>query len=92
MSETPEADMELAEVKTKFGLNPEETGNRPRGFWVLEAPDEDWPDIPVGSLVVKSRDGASNPISVEAMQHSNCIGSVEDDFDCTYRYYFYKPL
>lgn len=81
----------MSEVET-FGFDPKSVGLRYRSHWVLEQVDEDWPEMPVGTLVVRARDGASNPMDMDAVKHENCIDTKQDDFDCTYRYYFYSPL
>lgn len=82
----------MTEEEKIFGFDPKNIGLRYRAHQVLTEIDEDWPHIPVGSLVVRARDGASNPIDIEAVQIPNCIDTLEDDFDSTYRYYFYRPL
>jgi hypothetical protein len=89
--------MEIAEIIEAFGVDPDETGNRPRGWWIIEAQEqiedeEESAGCQVGDLVVKTRDGGSNPIDPEAFKKGNCIGTSEDGFDCTYRYYYYRKL
>ena len=86
--------MTLDEVKAKFGVNPDETGNRPRSWWIIaELDDEDvLGNAQVGYLCVRTRDGASNPICMGTLRTPNCVGTAEEDFDCTYRYYYFKPL
>ena len=78
----------------RFGFNPESIGIRYRGHWVIVEPDDD--DIQgnakAGDLCVKSRDGASNPICMDSLKKSNCVGTVEDGFDRTFRYYYFTPL
>ncbi len=77
---------------SKYGIqNIDAIGNRPRGHWILNEPDDEWPEIPFGTLVVKTRDGASNPMCFNTIKHPNCFDTKEDSFDCTYRYYFFKP-
>lgn len=77
-----------------FGFDPATVGLRHRGWWIISEPDDD--DLQVGAksgdLCVKARDGASNPIDVSAFKVGDCIGSLEDGFDCTYRYYWYRRL
>lgn len=86
------------DVIREFGLDPDSTGNRPRGWSIVDQKMSDelsaWShiDIPVGSLAVHTRDGAANPISTDAVRIPNFIGTAEDDFDRTYRDYFYSPL
>lgn len=98
--DTPQSGRPLTEgdVALRFGLNPAETGNRPRGWAIVddamsaEIKSDAYLDIPTGSLVVHTRDGASNPISLDAVQRPNCIGTSEDSFDRTYRDYYFSPL
>lgn len=86
--------MDKNEVVAMFGVDPDCVGNRPRGWWIVDSLDseEENAGAQVGDLCVKTRDGASNPISVEAFKVGNCIGSSEDGFDCTYRYYYYRAF
>lgn len=77
-----------------FGFKPESIGNRYRHHWVITEPDEDdeRAGAKAGCLCVRARDGASNPVDAEACKHPNFIGTVEDYFDRTFRYYYYRPL
>lgn len=86
--------MTREEAIEKFGIDPEITGNRPRGWWIVEEieDEEQSGNAQIGYLAVKTRDGGSNPISAEACKHPNFVGSSQDGFDCTYRYYYYAPL
>ncbi len=86
--------MEIEEIKEVFGFDPNGIGNRPRGYWIVREVEgeEETAGAKEGDLCVKTRDGASNPICMSALQIPNCIGTAEDDFDCTYRYYYYRPL
>jgi len=88
------SDITLEQVIEKFGVNPETVGNRPRGWWILTEIDseEENGNAEIGDLCVKTRDGASNPIDPQAFKIGNCVGSSEDGFDCTYRYYYYRAL
>ena len=70
------------EIIKKYGFDPDSIGVRPRGWDILED----------GTLNICARDGGSNKIDVDAYKVGNCIGNHEDDFDCTYRYYQYRPL
>lgn len=81
-------------VTSKFGFDPDTVGNRPRGWWVLEELDEEAEiaKAEIGDLCVKTRDGGSNPIDAGAFKVGNCIGSSEDGFDRTYRYYYYRAV
>lgn len=92
MGET--AKMTIDEVKAKFGIDPDNTGNRPRGWWIVDKIDEEeeYGNAQIGDLCVKTRDGGSNPISPEAFKVGNCVGSSCDGFDGTYRYYYYRAL
>lgn len=86
--------MKIEEIVKKFGVRPHEVGNRYRGHWIIEEPDDvdSIAGAEKGDLCVKARDGASNPIDPGAFQIGNCVGSAEDDFDCTFRYYYYRAL
>jgi hypothetical protein len=77
-----------------FGVNPEAVGHRYRGWWIVEAIDseEETGNAKLGYLCVKTRDGGGNPVSADAFKVGNCVGSSEDWFDRTYRYYYYAPL
>ena len=90
-------DEELRAIMEKFGVDPTKIGNRPRGYWIIETAkqmdeEEESAGAKIGDLCVKTRDGASNPISAEAFKVGNCIGSSEDGFDRTYRYYYYQAI
>lgn len=82
------------EVIAKFGVDPDAVGNRPRGWWIVQEIDseEEQGNAQVGDLCVKTRDGASNPIDPHAFRVGYCVGSSEDGFDCTYRYYYYRAI
>lgn len=84
--------MELEQVIAAFGVDPRKVGNRPRGWWILEEIEfeEENGNAQIGDLCVKTRDGASNPIDPDAFKVGNCVGSSEDGFDQTYRYYYYR--
>ena len=86
--------MTKEEMIAKFGIDPEQTGNRPRSSWIVERIDdeEEQGNAQIGFLCVKTRDGSANPICMEALQKPNCVGTAEDGFDRTYRYYYFKPL
>ncbi|WP_374387187.1 hypothetical protein [Brevundimonas sp.] len=94
---TPGQPLSEADVKRIFGLDPNATGNRPRGWRIVDEGESNdirafnGMDVPPGSLAISTRDGASNPISPTACQYPNFIGTVEDDCDRTYRDYFYRP-
>jgi len=86
--------MTREEVIKKFNVDPEAVGNRPRGWWIVEKieDEEAYAGAQIGDLCVKTRDGASNPIDPNAFKVGNCIGSQEDSFDRTYRYYYYRAV
>lgn len=77
-----------------FGFAPDSIGLRHRAWWIVTIPDED--DVEVGAqpgwLCVRARDGASNPMDLNALRMPNCVDTREDAFDRTYRYYWFKPL
>lgn len=83
---------ELEEVKKIFGLDPRKIGLRFRNFWIINKPDEDYSMEEKGYLLVKTRDGGSNLTDETVKKYPNYIGSAEDQFDYTYRYYYFKPL
>ena len=86
--------MNKQEIIDKFGFDPESVGNRPRGFFIVESIEEEESqgNAKIGDLCVKTRDGASNPIDPNAFKVGNCVGSAEDCFDRTYRYYYYRAI
>lgn len=77
-----------------FGFNPTSIGNRYRHHHLIDKPDyeDEQAGAKEGYLCVRARDGASNPIDPDACKHPNFVGTGEDDFDRTYRYYYYRPL
>jgi hypothetical protein len=86
--------MDKYEVIRRFRVNPEAVGNRHRGWWIVKELDSEEEDAgaQIGDLCVKTRDGASNPIDPNAFKVGNCVGSQEDGFDRTYRYYYYREI
>ena len=86
--------MTKKEVIKKFGVNPETVGNRPRGWWIVEniENEEEYVGAQLGDLCIKTRDGAPNSIDSDAFKVGNYIGSEEDGFDSTYRYYYYRAI
>jgi len=86
--------MTKEEIVKKFGFDPELIGNRPRGWFIVEKIEDEEEDAgaQIGDLCVKTRDGGSNLISASAFKIGNCIGSSEDGFDRTYRYYYYRAI
>lgn len=82
------------EVIQKFGVDPNSVGLRTRGWWIVKVVEheETIGNANVGDLCVKTRDGASNPIDPDAFRMGNCVGTAEDSFDPTYRYYYYRAL
>jgi hypothetical protein len=82
------------EVIAAFGVDPDAIGHRRRGWWIVERieDEEELAGAQIGDLCVKTRDGASNPIDPNAFRVGHCIGSIEDGFDSTYRYYYYRRL
>lgn len=84
----------LEDVKAKFGLDPDDVGNRPRGWWIVDTieDEEESAKVKVGDLCIKTRDGGSNTPDLTAGVYPNYRGTSEDGFDCTYRYYYYSPI
>ena len=82
------------EVIKQFGFDPETIGLRHRSWWIVEEPDEDEEvnEIKKGYLCVNARDGAENDEDESAYGYPNFVMTMEDSFDGTYRYYYYKPL
>ena len=91
MSETMQS---VEDIKARFGVDPDNIGNRPRGWWIVDEIDteEENGNARAGDLCVKTRDGGSNPIDPGAFRVGNCVGSSCDGFDETYRYYYYRAL
>jgi len=82
------------DVIERFGVDPDLVGNRKRGWWIvykIEDEEED-AEAKIGDLCVKARDGGNNPIDEAATKHVNYIGTAEDVFDWTFRYYYYREL
>ena len=75
------------EILKVFGVNPEQIGLRYRGHWIIDEVQEEevYGNADIGYLCVKSRDGGSNPMDINAIKIPNCVGTSEDGFDCTYR-------
>ena len=46
----------------------------------------------MGDLGIKTRDGGPNPIDVDSIKLGNYIGTAEDSYDRTYRYYYYRAI
>ena len=86
--------METSDVNRIYGFDPMDIGLRHRYWWIVEVLDEEdrIAGAKVGDLCVKARDGASNPPDPNAFKKPNYRGTVQDEFDCTYRYYYFAPL
>ena len=86
--------MEKENAIETFGFDPEQVGLRNRGWWIVDGigEREETAGAQVGDLCVYTRDGASNPPDPEAFRKENYRGTAQDDFDCTFRYYYFKPL
>lgn len=78
----------------QFGFHPETIGLRHRYFNIIVEPDEmdQQGGAQAGDICVRARDGAANPMDFEAVRKPNFINTLEDDFDPTYRYYWFRPL
>lgn len=81
----------IKEAKRIFGIDPTTIGIRHRGFWISEEDDEDSKYDKKGYLGVKARDGAANEPDCTVGKYPNYVGTECDDFDPTYRYYYFKP-
>lgn len=82
------------EIVERFGFDPRQVGRRFRGWFVVEevGSEEALAGAEVGDLGVRARDGAANPPDVRAGARRNYVGTAEDGFDRTYRYYYFHPL
>ena len=86
--------MTKEEAIAKYGIDPETIGLRHRGWWIVGKieDEEEQGNAQLGDLCVKARDGGSNQVDVNAFRVGQCVGSSQDGFDCTYRYYFYRAI
>lgn len=86
--------MDTEKIKETFGVDPEYIVNRYRTHWIVTVPDEDETRYGVlpGWLAIRARDGAGNPISIDACHRANFRATYEDYFDSTYRYYYFSPI
>lgn len=82
----------IKEAKRIFGIDPTIIGIRHRGFWISKEDDEDSEYDKKGYLGIKARDGAGNELDCSVGKYPNYVGTEEDDFDPTFRYYYFKPL
>jgi len=82
------------EIVKKFGFNPVSIGLRHRASFIVDKieDDEELAGAKLGDLGVRARDGGSNPPDPAAFRKPNYRGTSTDGFDCTYRYYYFKPL
>ena len=85
-----QSDIEI--IKKTFGLDPTTIGNRPRGFSILKEDDVYSDYAKKGYLSCCARDGGSNEPDCTVGKYPNYVGTECDDFDYTYRYYYFKPL
>ena len=87
------SDISKEKAIEQYGIDPTQIGNRHRGFWIIDEIESEELNggANIGDLCVKARDGASNPVDMEALKIPNCIGTSEDGFDRTYRYYYFTP-
>lgn len=85
---------EVQNVIDCFGFDPRTIGLRHRGWWIVNEIDEEESTygIQLGYLCIKARDGGDNPQDTSAYGKTNFVGSSDDHFDCTYRYYYFKPI
>ena len=84
----------VEEAKRLYGITPSHIGIRHRGWWIVEEieSEEEAAGAHIGDLCVKSRDGGSNPPDCSVGGALNYMGTIEDFFDCTYRYYYFRPI
>jgi len=81
----------IIKIRDIFGLDPTKIGIRHRGFWIIDEPDPYSNYEKKGYLCVEARDGASNSPDCSVGLYPNYVGTEEDSFDRTYRYYYFKP-
>lgn len=86
-------ELKIEKIIEKFGVNPETIGLKHRGYWIVTEveEEEEYGNAKIGYLCVKTRDGGSNPMDMNVLKIPNCVGTSEDGFDCTYRYYYFEP-
>jgi len=84
----------LEKIKKDFGFNPNDVGNRPRGYWIVDEieEEEELAGAQIGDLCIKTRDGGGNEPDMKAGLFRNYVGTSCDNFDETYRYYYYRRL
>jgi hypothetical protein len=84
----------MMDIEKTFGFDPPSIGNRYRDHFIEDESSvgEDAPTVKPGFLCVRARDGGSNPMDYDAIKKVNFVRTREDDFDCTYRYYWFEPL
>ena len=86
--------MEKPEAIKVFGFDPEMIGLRHRAWGIVE--EIEWEEkhgnAKRGYLAIRARDGGGNPIDAAACKKQNFVGTSEDGFDETYRYYYYCPI
>jgi hypothetical protein len=83
---------EAKEAEKIFGFDPRRIGNRYRSFDIIKNPNAFSHYSKIGYLCVCARDGGSNEPDCTVGKYPNYIGTEQDDFDHTYRYYYFKPL
>ena len=83
---------DIKDIIKIYGVNPEKVGKRNRGWAVVDEIEEEEENAgaKIGDLRIRTRDGGYNPIDVEALKIENFVGTSNDCFDCTYRYYYYR--
>jgi hypothetical protein len=82
------------EIVNTFGFDPRDIGIRYRSWWIVGALGEAERDAQanIGDLCVMGRDGGSNTPDMSVGRYPNFVGTAQDWFDVTYRYYYFTPL
>jgi hypothetical protein len=86
--------MTIEEIKACYGFDPRTVGLRHRGYWIVKEvkENEKQASVIVGDLCIAARDGGSNPCDAHAGGKGRYVGNITDDYDCTYRHYYYRPI
>jgi len=71
--------------------NIEDGGKRAKAFKKIYGFDPRLVGLRPRGYWIVARDGRDEP-DYNAGSYGNYIGTKQDNFDCTYRYYFYEPI
>lgn len=83
---------EIKDMIKIYGINPKKIGKRNRCWAIVDKieEEEEYAGAKIGDLRIRTRDGGYNPIDDKALRIKNFVGTANDSFDCTYRYYYYR--